>query len=302
MVRPWAFRSGGWAEGYGEMARFYGVAPNTGQHEDALSEDGPVFNFTAPEVVEAGDSVVSTITQLRNALRVERLSALHSQDVQEGEEISGVEPSIAETEAAYLACISILTAHMPGLYAAYDRYIEAVLATGEKPVSCRPSCPSCCAHYVTSVEPVELLFLDATLRGRADYADRLFDMHERTLAYSRVYDPSEGDEAEDKALHRYFLRGRPCPFLTAGGECGVREARPMSCRMFFSYSDPRYCAGRKIVSAANRNFHVGLPDEAESLLAEASTTLERLGLSEHLFDGLMRVNETLGRFGKPPIS
>lgn len=265
------------------------MVPDIGQHEAEEDEGGPPFDFSAPAVIASSDAIVKAITQLRDALQAANGSALASED-------SG------ETNSAYVACMQVLTAYMPGLYAAYDAYIEAVLATGEKPVTCRPACPSCCSHYVTSVEPVELLFIDAALRERDDYADRLFEMHERTMAFRKVYDMSEGDEAEDKALHRYFLQGKPCPFLTRGGECGVRSVRPMSCRMFFSYSDPKYCAGRKIISAANRNFHVTLPDEAEALLAQASSALSGIALSEHLFDGLLQVNEALARYGKPPIS
>lgn len=279
------------------------MVPDIGQHKASEDESGPPFDFSAPTVVASSEAIVKAITLLRDALQAANFAALASESLADEVSPSGPESrDTAETNSAYLACIKILTAHMPGLYVAYDVYIEAVLGTGEKPVACRPSCPSCCAHYVTSVEPIELLFIDAALRERDDHADRLFDMHERAMAFRKVYDISEGDEAEDKALHRYFLLGKACPFLTGGGECGVRSFRPMSCRMFFSYSDPKYCAGRKIVSAANRNFHVGLPDEAEALLAQASSALSGLALSEHLFDGLLQVNEALARYGKPPTS
>lgn len=253
-----------------------------GQYLSSPEEIGPVFDFMEAGVVRAADAVVASAALLNGEIGTLPAEAFAGDEAAQGR--------------AYEACMAILTRRMPSLYAAYDAYIEAVLATGRQPVTCRAECPACCAHYVTSVEPVELLWLDAHLRRSAQHADQLFAMHERATAYRKVYRPDEGDEAEDKALHRYFLIGKKCPFLTAKGECGVRGARPMSCRMFFSYSDPKYCRGRQIVSPANRNFHVGLPDEAERLLAQASGVLQALNLSEHLFDGLLQVNEALGRF------
>lgn len=121
-------------------------------------------------------------------------------------------------------------------------------------------------------------------------------MHEKSQIFRKGYRIQEGDEAEDKALYRYFLKNQRCAFLAKSGDCGIREIRPMSCRMFFSYSDPKWCHGRKVATAANKNFHIGLPDEAETLLAEASNRIGNLRLSEHLFDGLLQVNEILGRF------
>jgi Fe-S-cluster containining protein len=264
------------------LARFYRVVAHNGQQVD---ETGPKFLFDHPEVVAKGLRLVELTRDLRDAL-------LQSPDAK----------GPIESETAYHSVIRILTPRMASLYAAYDAYITSVLATGESPVACRPSCPSCCSHYVTSVEGVELLFLDAVLRTSPDYADFLFSMHERTTVYRGVLKVEEGEEAEDKALHRYFLKGKKCPFLTGTGDCGIREVRPMSCRMFFSLSDPLYCKGKRILSLANRNFHVSMPDEAETYLAEASAVLKRLRLSEHLFDGLLRVNEALGRFSAPTIS
>jgi Fe-S-cluster containining protein len=283
------------------MARFYGVVSQKGQQPKAkdlkgsmttlpvnsasVEESGPEFDFETPEVQVAAHFLTVKTRELRDSFMGYAV---------------GVETGI--TQIQYDLVLSTLSRTLPAVYAAYDAYLVAVLATGAKPVLCAPSCPSCCSHYVTSVEPFELLFLDARIRTIPEYADKMVAMHESTQVYRAGYRKQDGEEAEDKALYRYFLKNKRCTFLTASGDCGVRDLRPMSCRMFFSYSDPRFCRGRRIATPANQNFHVGLPDEAEAFLSEASANLAGLRLSEHLFDGLLQVNETCGQFSSPAIS
>lgn len=273
------------------MARFYGVDAHPGQQlfpndssdrnraEGHSEIEGPHFDFSNSAVVAAAQSLTEKARELREILC-----------------IPGSKWAEIPTRHDYEELIRCLTGRMPALYAAYDAYLSAVLATGQRPIHCAPACPSCCSHYVTSVEPVELIYIDHQLKRRAEYSDRLVAMHEKTQIFRGGYRTREGDEAEDKALYRYFLKDQRCVFLTKSGDCGIREIRPMSCRMFFSYSDPKWCRGRKVATPANKNFHIGLPDEAETLLAEASHRIGELRLSEHFFDGLLQVNEILGRF------
>ena len=103
------------------------------------------------------------------------------------------------------------------------------------------------------------------------------------------------DQDEDAALHAYFLDDRPCPFLSKEGACGVYEHRPMSCRMFFSYSDPRFCRGLWTTSEKNRNFIIELPDDIETMFSRISRLIP-WDLSEHLFQGLAEGNENFGQF------
>lgn len=282
------------------MARFYGVAGEfsqpgeagrmerfqTGESESGNgASSGPEFRFEDAVIQKLSAEIIRRARLLKTDL-----------------ENAAGECLDLGSEAAYLRVIKVLTLRLSALYTAYDEYLDAVLKSGSSPVKCRPSCPSCCSHYVTSVEPLELLYLDHHLKARSDYSDFIVRLYERTTAYRRVFKSSEGELAEDRALHRYFMLNRACPFLTKSGDCGVREFRPVSCRMFFSYSDPKWCHGRQILNAKNQNFHVGMPDEAEVLLAEASALLASKKISEHLFDGLLQVNELFGKYPSSPTS
>jgi|GEM_PF-2238305 len=196
-----------------------------------------------------------------------------------------------------------INAALPPLYAAYDDYLAAVLLTDRRSVTCSRGCSACCRHYVSSVEPFELIALDHHLKSRPDYGDLVVSTFRRATVFDGILREEsdkagrDEEEAEDRALYRYFLRGHACPFLEGDGTCGVYDHRPMACRMFYAESAPRFCAGKELASPWNKNFQVELPQEAEEALARCSRLLEGLGLSEHLFTGLTEVNALFGRFG-----
>jgi Fe-S-cluster containining protein len=196
----------------------------------------------------------------------------------------------------YTRISAALTTHLPPLYAAYDAWLAAVLVTEGRKVTCSRGCDACCRHFVSSVEPFELIALDHHVKSRSDYADMVIASHRRTVVYEKIMREEGGDEeADDRALYRYFTRGHPCGFLNGDGTCGVYEWRPMSCRMFYAESSPRFCAGKELASPWNKNFQVELPQVAEEALARCSQLLSTLDLSENLFPGLVEVNALFGR-------
>jgi Fe-S-cluster containining protein len=185
---------------------------------------------------------------------------------------------------------------LPPFHACYEEYVRAVIATGEAPVTCSRGCGHCCSHYVSSVEPFELIRLHGRISGDPAYPSRLVAFHRRATLYRSLLEGRDDEAADDRALYRYYLRDQRCPFLSAAGECGVYSDRPMSCRMFFSQSHPSLCRGSLTVSPGNRNFIVELPEDIEAALARASALLGDLDLSENLFEGLLEANALFGRF------
>jgi Fe-S-cluster containining protein len=237
---------------------------------------GPEFDASAPGIREKEEFLRRSAAELKAALEV----------LGEG----------CDSREGYEALQRELEVRMPGLYARYDAYVSALLATGKEKVACSKACSHCCSHYVTSVEPYELLFMHGRVRARGDYASRVIALHRRATLFNGLVDPEDGDEAEDKALYRYFLRGTKCPFLAEGGGCGVYESRPMSCRMFFSMSHPSLCKGKGVIDPGNRNFLIELPEDIEADLARAGAAFSRFAFPESLFEGLLRANELFGRF------
>jgi Fe-S-cluster containining protein len=197
----------------------------------------------------------------------------------------------------YARLTAILKSRMPPFFAAYDAYVHAALDMEARPVTCSKSCSACCRHFVSSVEPFELAALHLHIRDNADYPDLLFASHRNSVLYEKLAnEEAPDDEATDRALYRYFLRGKACPFLQKDGACGVYAFRPMSCRMFFAESPARFCAGKAVASPWNRNFQIELPEAAEEALARCSGYLEALDFPEELFPGVLAANALFGPY------
>ena len=200
---------------------------------------------------------------------------------------------VADGPGYYPALRRLLAVRVPKIHAAYDACVAEVLITEGRKPSCAKACTACCRHFVASVEPFELLALDAHLKTRPDYPDKIVSSYRRSGIYDEILarERSEGgpdsgsdpdEEADDRATYRYFLKGVPCAFLEPDGSCGVYDHRPMACRMFFAESPPRFCAGKAIASPWNKNFQVEMPQEVEEALARCSRLLEPLQLPDGL--------------------
>ncbi len=205
-----------------------------------------------------------------------------------------------QDDGYYAALAAVVAARLPSVHAAYDACLAETLESEGRTVTCSRGCAACCRHFVSSVEPFELVALDLFLRNRSDYGDLVVSSYRRARVYDEIVREEGDDEnAEDRALYRYFLRGHACSFLNPDGTCGVYAWRPMSCRMFYSEASPRFCAGKELASPWNKNFQVELPLEAEEALARCSRLLEHLALPENLFSGLVEVNAAYGRYDAP---
>jgi Fe-S-cluster containining protein len=206
----------------------------------------------------------------------------------------------AESIGYYPMLAAALFGNLPDVHAAYDVCIAEILITERKKITCSKACSACCRHFVSSVEPFELVALDMMVKARESYPDIIVSSYGKTMVYEQILrEEGPGEEADDRALYRYFLRGQACPFLERDGTCGVYEWRPMACRMFFAESSPRFCAGKALASPWNRNFQVELPQVAEEALARCSRLLEHLKLPESLFHGMVAVNALFGRYEAP---
>ncbi|HAP00162.1 MAG TPA: hypothetical protein DCQ83_08985 [Fibrobacteres bacterium] len=201
---------------------------------------------------------------------------------------------------AYQALGNALEKPLQHLHGTYDRYVAAALKEDGKNITCKKGCSACCRHYVSSVEPFEILGIHLRIRHAENYPDILFASHDRVTRFDKIFKEEQGkgeaSEAKDRSLYRYFVRGLACPFLGKDGECGIYESRPMSCRMFFSETSPRFCAGTSLASPWNRNFQVELPDEAEEALARCSALLAGLEIPAELFAGVLEANALFGKY------
>jgi Fe-S-cluster containining protein len=104
------------------------------------------------------------------------------------------------------------------------------------------------------------------------------------------------DQAEDLALHDYFAAWKPCPFSDKVGDCTVYPLRPVSCRMYFSETDPKFCTPKFLQTPENDSYIVYLPDCIEDAVYGISEHYALLELPESYFGGLLSVNAFEGLF------
>ena len=190
----------------------------------------------------------------------------------------------------------------------FAEYLDAVLPQQPRPIQCRPACGNCCHHYPMSVEPFELVTLYCDLRGRNDLLDIMEACQVRSSLFSKFFEArrAEGavpdqmdldDYAEDKALHDYFSAWNPCPFSDKKGDCTVYPLRPVSCRMYFSETHPKFCVPEYLQTEKNESFVVYMPDHIEEALCGISEHYEGLSLPESYFGGLLSMNLYEGILG-----
>lgn len=174
------------------------------------------------------------------------------------------------------------------LYATYDTYIDYNITASQLKIFCKPACTRCCKQMVHGTYSFEIINLYRHLRGRIDYPR----IHNTFLAYAKEFESMLAAASNDmayartgetpffKALRVFAARLKPCPLLIEH-RCSEYAARPVSCRMYHSLTDPVFC-----VTSMGNNFNLDLPESVGQKLARLS---DRLAFphSEFLAHGLV---------------
>ena len=209
--------------------------------------------------------------------------------------------------------LSNIVAFTREYHEAFAGYLSAILPQQPRPIQCRPACGNCCHHYPMSVEPFELISLYSELRKRDDLLSIMEACQVRSTLFKKIYEQNKlqneqehvitksvgneddfDDKAEDEALHQYFAAWKPCPFSNGVGDCTVYPLRPVSCRMYFSETDPKFCTPEHLRTPDNDSYIVYLPDHIEDAVYGISEHYALLELPESYFGGLLAVNSYEG--------
>lgn len=202
-----------------------------------------------------------------------------------------------------LSELPIISKFVSSYHQIFTDYLKAALPQHKVEVKCGPHCGNCCHHYPMSISPFEIIALYAEVRE----SDALF-IH-MNKCFSRVerfqslldrsgqdhLDEGEGDDPEEKALHDFFNEWLPCPFIQEDQSCIFYQFRPVTCRMYFSETEPKYCVPLHLQTTLNRSFIVYLPDDIEESIALLSKHYENLNLSEGLYEGMLQMNALEGK-------
>ncbi len=183
---------------------------------------------------------------------------------------------------------------------AFMDYLKAALPQHQVKIKCGPNCGNCCHHYPMSIAPFELISLYSKIRESDllfTYMNDCFFRVEQFQALLGQYEhqkENEYQDVEEMALHSFFEASHACPFIKKDASCEVYPFRPVTCRMYFSETEPKYCVPEFLQTSFNRSFIVYLPDAIEEAIEEISKHYEGLNLSESLYEGLMQMNALEG--------
>jgi Fe-S-cluster containining protein len=172
------------------------------------------------------------------------------------------------------------------LYATYDQYIKHNIAASRLKTLCQFGCTRCCHQAVYGCYAFEIINLYRQLRARDDYG-QLHDAFVRSAdEFQQMFTgyahkaAGREDLALVNTLQHFAALAKPCPLL-ADGNCRVYAQRPISCRMYYSLTNPVYCT-----TVVGRTFHLLPPQEVADLLVALNNRLA-FPYSEFLAQGLV---------------
>jgi len=200
-----------------------------------------------------------------------------------------------EDLSQYPEVAHLIETWLPAIYQTYDQFVHCEIESLNKKISCHKTCSNCCNHFVASVEPFELIYLDRTLRQKKNYGNLLYQLSLRHKAFDALAQKATMYN-EDELLFEYLQKDIACPFLSQDNQCSVYGQRPMPCRMFFSLSAPKLCRGVHTLDPLNKNFLVELSDHTEITISQISLWFQELELPNLFFPGLLKVNEIFGAY------
>jgi Fe-S-cluster containining protein len=136
-----------------------------------------------------------------------------------------------------------------------DRYQREIAHVSAIKISCRKGCAACCCHWVEDVNSFEAEIMAAYLKARhpekvgrivtqcAKDENTLTDLNaivESKLAAAGTDPAVAGLDPVDLLLASFYRLRSPCPLLEKN-RCLAYPVRPLTCRMYVSFSAPEAC-------------------------------------------------------------
>jgi len=187
----------------------------------------------------------------------------------------------------------------------YDAYQSAVLRHHSKKPTCVNGCTACCGHWVEDVYSFEAEMVAAHVRTRhplrvAEIVEkcgedvRLIRQLDRRIAVRLAEEAWQlqrtGEEIDpvDLLLAGFYQYRRPCPLLDGNGRCSIYPVRPLTCRIYLSFSAPSHCDPNYINDADVPTYLLDLEEEASRLLDALHFRYNRFGGDTGLRSLLMK--------------
>lgn len=163
----------------------------------------------------------------------------------------------------------------------FSQYQHEVVKNYGKKVTCKKGCTYCCYHWVEDVYSFEAEIIANYIKEhfservnsiitkfREDEKEliKLNDIMEQKLIENRVNKEVSGIDSTDLLLASYYQLERPCALLSDNGICSIYEIRPLTCRIYISFSDPHSCSAECINESDIPTYLLDLEESASKLL------------------------------------
>lgn len=173
----------------------------------------------------------------------------------------------------------------------FDLYQKLVLQNSSVKCTCQRKCRSCCFHWVEDVNSFEAELIADYIRTTQSSQiptivnrcledqkelERLFTFVQSSMS-NRAESDDEIDEV-DLLLSVFYQAKRPCPLLDSEGSCSIYPVRPLTCRVYMSFSDPVLCDPAYINDEIVPTYLLNLEEEANDIL-------DRLHFKYQRFEG-----------------
>lgn len=134
----------------------------------------------------------------------------------------------------------------------YDKYQKMTIGSSGFTLSCQKGCAHCCYHWVEDVNSFEAEIIAEYITSH--YPERVSQIIEKcqesttvltyleNLTLDRLKEKNEENiDHVDLVLSVFYQMKKPCPFLLENHSCGIYDVRPLTCRIYLSFSEPALC-------------------------------------------------------------
>jgi Fe-S-cluster containining protein len=184
--------------------------------------------------------------------------------------------------ACYSSCVEpAFRSRFTEILKLYDHYQQLVLQGSSMNISCKSGCSYCCYHWVEDVNSFEAEIIAEYIKEKKAYkVNKITRMCQNDLRelerlqhivserLDQPYDNLEAGEIDDVdlLLSVFYQMKRPCPLLDSNGSCMVYPVRPLTCRIYMSFTDPGHCSPEYINDDEVSTYLLNLEENANEIL------------------------------------
>ncbi|MDG5814240.1 YkgJ family cysteine cluster protein [Chitinispirillales bacterium ANBcel5] len=160
----------------------------------------------------------------------------------------------------------------------FDLYQKLVVENHSDNKTCYKGCQWCCYHWVEDVNSFEAQIIAQYIRNTIPH--KIEQIKEQcvsdieciqnldSLVSDKIAEENLGDEFDPTflLLSSFYQLKRPCPLLEKDGLCSIYPVRPLTCRVYMSFSDPGRCKPGHINDSDIPTYILDLEEEANEII------------------------------------